>query len=181
MPPKEAAKKVAKKAAKKTPKPQGHDVRRAYEHLHRVNILHGGLAQEPLAHIDTLSRIANTSLAAGEDKTAADLLRAAEHIAFGSLASRDGDGSAAEPLLSAARAEYAQLTERAAAHWGEGDRSGARGIGGIYKSMLAEAKTAMAAGALHRALEYARGAEALAHAHTGPLRLGAGPSRKLKS
>lgn len=171
------AKKAAKKAAKKGARPQGHDLRRAYEHLHRVNILHGGVGDEALGQIDTLSRLAESALMAGADKTAADLLRAAEHLAFGTLATKAGDPSAAAALTTAAHAEYAHLTERAAAHWAERETV-ARGVAGIYKAMLAEAKAALMAGALHRALEFARGAEALAHTQTGSLQLKAGRGQR---
>ena len=58
MPPKKAAKKSAKKAAKKGAKSKGQDLRRAYEHLHRLDILHGGLPSQALTQIDTLSRMA---------------------------------------------------------------------------------------------------------------------------
>ena len=177
------AKKAAKKAAKKTAKGPGHDLRRAYEHLHRVNILHGELAEGPLAQLDMLSRLAKSCLSAGENKAAADLLRGAEHLAFGSLATREGDPSAVAALTEAAQGECAELLERAGRHWAERDHSGLRGLGGIYKSMLGEARAASKAGALHRALEFARGAEALAHAEAGPLPLpsGAGVRGRLAS
>ena len=175
MPPKKAAKKVgtklAKKAAKKSAKLQGNDLRRAYEHLHRVNILHGGLPAQALAQIDTLTRIAQSSLAAGEDKGGADLLRAAEHLAFGSLATQDGDPSVAAKLMGAAQEEFDRLVERGTAHWAEREGSSPRGIATVYKSMLNEAKAAMRAGALHRGLEFARGAEALSHVEAIPARL----------
>ena len=175
---KKAAKKVAKKAAKKVAKSQGHDLRRAYEHLHRVNILHGGLREDVLAQIDTLSRLAQTALGTGDDKSAADLLRAAEHLAFGSLATPKGDASAAAMLTAAAHAEYDRLVERATAHWAERDGASPRGVASIYKITLAEAKAAMNAGALHRGLELARGAEALTHVQPFAPRLNAGSGSK---
>lgn len=181
MPPKKAAKKVAKKAAKKSATPQGNDLRRAYEHLHRVNILHGGLPEQALAHIDTLTRLAQSSLAAGEDKSGADLLRAAEHLAFGSLATQAGDPSVAANLAGAAHDEYSGLLARGAAHWAERDGSSPRGTATIYKYMLTEAKAAIRAGALHRGLEFARGAEALSHVKATPpaLESGAGSRGRL--
>lgn len=173
---KKVAAKAAKKAAKKGAKPAGHDLRRAYEHLHRVKILHGGVGEEALGYIDTMSRLAQGALASGEDKTAAELLRGAEHLAFGSLATKEGDASAAASLVGAAHREYDQLTERAAAHWAEREGT-VRGVAGIYKYMRAEAKAAMDAGALHRALEFARGAEALTHVQGGLLQLSSGATR----
>ena len=176
MPPKKAAKKAAKKGAK----PKGHDLRRAYEHLHRVNILHGGLPEPTLAQIDTLTRLAQSSLAAGEDKGGADLLRAAEHLAFGSLATQAGDPSVAASLAGASQDEYDRLLERGAAHWAKREGGSPRGITTIYKMMLAEAKAAMKAGALHRGLEFARGAEALSHVEAAPVALGSGIATRAK-
>ncbi len=178
MPPKKAAKKVGKKAAKKSAKPQGNDLRRAYEHLHRVNILYGGLPEHALRQIDTLTRLAQSSLAAGDDKGGADLLRTGEHLAFGSLATQAGDPSVATDLTSASQDEYDRLLERGAAHWAEREGSSPRGIATIYKLMLAEAKAAMKAGALHRGLEFARGAEALSHVEAVAVVLGSGNANR---
>jgi hypothetical protein len=172
---KKAAKKVPHKAAKKTA--PGHDLRRAYEHLNRVRILHGALAQEPLAQLETLTKLAQNALTAGDNKAAADLLRAGEHLAFGVLASAEGDPSVTAPLTEAAHVEFDRLLEKADAHWNEREGAAPRGTGSVYKFLVSEAKAARKAGALHRALEFARGAEALAHAAAGPLRLGSGEGR----
>ena len=175
---KKVAKKAAKKAAKKGARPQGHDLRRAYEHLHRVNILHDRLSEQSLAQIDTLTRLAQNALGVGDDRSAADLLRAAEHLTFGSLATSAGDPSVSASLTSAAHAEYDHLLERAAAHWEERSGASPRGVASVYRSMLAEARSAMNAGALHRGLEFARGAEALTHVEARPPQVDAGPARK---
>ncbi len=167
MPLKEAAKKVAnkaaKKAAKKGAKQPGQEVRRAYEHLHRLHILQGQLSAESLDGVETLSRFAQNALGTNDAKSAANLLRAAEHLAFGSLASEDAEEGVSEELTQAAREEYDHLIERGDTRWAEHDPKPARELTGIYKMMRGAAKTAAKAKALHRSLEFARGAEALAH------------------
>ncbi len=73
---KKVAKKAAKKAAKKSAKHHaGHDLRRVYEHLGRLEVLQGGLPGTVVANINALTQMARTSLQAGDTKSAADLLR----------------------------------------------------------------------------------------------------------
>lgn len=91
MAPKKAHKKAAKKAPKKGPKHHeehgGRDLRRAYEHLGRLHALQGLLASEVAGQVKGLTGLAESRLQADDAKSAADLLRAGEHLAFGSLAS----------------------------------------------------------------------------------------------
>ena len=167
MPPK----KVAKKAAKKTAKHPNDALRRAYEHLQRLHLLQPQLEAATLEQVEILSRAAQSAMAAEDAKSAADLLRAAEHLAFGSLASEAPDDSVSQALAETAGREYEHLMERGAAQWAERDGSAARHVAATYKAMLASAKAAFKARAFHRSLEFARGAEALAHARTGDLGL----------
>ena len=167
-----AAKKVAKKAAKKTPKGPGHDARRAYEHLHRIGILQGQLSGEVRAQLNTLSTFAQAAFAQEDAKSAAELLRAGEHLAFGSLAEESSSDAVSEPLKLEIAEEFEDLVQRAAEHWDRHtDMAPSRELKAIYKAMLAEAKTARKNKAFHRALEFARGAGALAKAHVVNLRL----------
>ena len=166
--PGKAAKKVAKKAAKKSAGHAGHDVRRAYEHLHRVGILHSALGRESLAQVDTLSRAAHDALASDDAKSAADLLRAAEHLSFGTLATSRAEPGPGSDLVHAAEAEYEHLAGRAAERWKERNGSANPELAPIFDAMQTASTQAWERGALHRALEFARGAEALTHASDSP-------------
>src|ERR1700753_574794 len=100
MAPKKAAKKKAKKHG------GGKDLRRAYEHMNRVGILHAQLESETKGQVDTLSRNAQQALAGGQYESSADLLRAAEHIAFGSIASERREQKLNDALAEVAADEY---------------------------------------------------------------------------
>ncbi len=171
---KKAAKKVAKKAAKKGAKGGAHDARRAYEHLQRLRILHKRLNPEVLAQMDVLTRCAQAAFAQEEPKSAADVLRAGEHLAFGSLASQATDNDVSDALKLQMREEFEHLLARAAEHWEEEKALSVREVKRVYKAMLAEAKSAWKTRAYHRALEFARGAAALAQARVSELRLPSG-------
>ena len=182
MPPKKAAKKVAKKAAKKVPaKHAGRaakDVRRAYEHMGRVQLLVTLLEPEQGKPVQTLGKHAEQSMQAGDVKSSADLLRAAEHYAFGTIAlDAAPDESLSETTLTAVREEYEHLRARAAEH---GEISEApRSVAAIAKRMSKGAAAAMKSKLYRAALELARGAEALAHVKASDERnLGAGSAAK---
>lgn len=163
---KKATKKVAKKAAKKAPAKhaEGHHLRRAYEHLHRVGVIHQQLDRQALAQIDTLSELAQAALMAEDARSAADLLRAAEHLAFGSLALDSEDVHAGDDLLEAAQREFDTLSGSADERWAEQGDDFFPELAPVFEEMRRAAEIAFNARALHRALEYARGAEALTHA-----------------
>lgn len=166
-----AAHKLAKKAAKKTGKHPGHDVRRAFEHLYRLHGVRSLLDAPVLDEMRALSGFAQAALAAGDPKSAAELLRAAEHLAFGTLASDAAVHDMADDLRAALKEEFHHRMERAAERWDDQDRKPARAIKALYKRMRSDAKEAWKDDAFARALEFARGADALAHAHTGDLQL----------
>jgi len=84
MPPKKAAKKAVKHHDLKHQ--EAKDLRRAYEHLGRVEILQRALQQTHVEHVSTLAALAEQELQSGHIKDAADLLRAAEHLSFAALA-----------------------------------------------------------------------------------------------
>jgi hypothetical protein len=168
---KKAAKKVAKKAGKKGAKSAGHHLRRGYEHLHRLRIMAGTLEDDAMAEVRTLSLFAQAALLAQDDKVAADLLRAAEHIAFAWLAPQTADASISPVLAEALKDEYEHLGDRAAAEWEQQDIQPARAISAIFSGARRQAKAAWRLGAYHRALEFIRAADAIAHAAPGGLRL----------
>src|SRR6185437_16477587 len=121
MPAKKAAKKSVKKMARKSPHPlPSQDLRRAYEHLGRVDILEGALAGVHFVQVSALATLAQQQLAVGHARDAAELLRAAEHICFAALAPEDRPGAVqivSTELKAAISAELNQLTRRAEVRW----------------------------------------------------------------
>ncbi len=168
-----------KKAAAKHADPKHHamkDLRRAYEHLGRVELI-----QKASGHnekdVSTLASLAPKELQAGHAKDAADLLRAAEHFSFAAI----GDSSVKPSGLSATleqavQDEFDHLMKKAQDHWeheNEEDRHAEVIV--LHAKALKEAKQAFKHGSYRQALELARGAEALAHVKKhGPDELGAG-------
>lgn len=191
MPAKKAAKKAPKKAAKKganhheEKRHAGKDLRRAYEHLGRVQALESSVPATVATQLGTLTALAQKSLQVGEQKSAADLLRSAEHLAFGALASTTKATRLGDALEEAINAEYEHLMDKAAEHWERHDEDRPAGVEELYDTMLEAASAAYGSSAYRRALEFARGAEALAHVHKGEqLKLedgGKAKRKKLKS
>ena len=144
----------------------------------RVQLLVTLLDGEQSKSVQTLGKQAELSLGAGDAKSSADLLRAAEHFAFGTLAlAATPDESLAETTLATVREEYEHLRMRAE-EYGEGVEL-PRAVGAIAKRMSKSAAAAMKAKLYRAALEMARGAEALAHVRLGNDRtLGPGATRK---
>jgi len=91
------------------------DLRRAYEHLARIDILEGALYGPAFCDVSALAALALNELKAGRTRDAADLLCAAEHISFaaqtpGGYASAIG---ISDELRSAIHAEFENLVRRA--------------------------------------------------------------------
>ena len=83
-PPKKAAKKVAKKAAKHAD-PKHHearDLRRAYEHLGRIESLQRAVTSGLQEGVATLVALAQQQLKGGNARNSAELLRAASTSAL---------------------------------------------------------------------------------------------------
>lgn len=188
MPAKKAAKKTAKKTAKKLAhRHAAHDLRRAYEHLGRVDILEGALAGTHFRFVSALADLAQQRLAQGHERDAADLLRAAEHICFAALA--PVDRPTAVPLVSielraAIADEVNHLLRRSQEHWIKADDEAPHPtIASIYTAAVDQARVAFSSAAYRPALELARAAEALAHiAVRSGGRLSAGkPAHRLAS
>lgn len=186
MAPKKAAKKVAKKAAKKVPakgaghdgKKAGKDTRRAYEHLGRVQSIALQLPEEQRGPLQTLLSQAEIAMRdEGKPRDAADLLRAAEHFAFGTLAmGSEPDTTLAADLQDILCEEFDHLRERAAEHSEAADA--AKPVLSIYKQMTRSGKTALKEKRFRAALEFARGAEALTHVSAGTPKLASAVTRK---
>lgn len=164
MPP---PKKAAKKASAKHADPKHHemkDLRRAYEHLGRVELI-----QKVSGHtekdVSTLAALAQKELQAGRANNAADLLRAAEHFSFAALGASAAKASVlSEELKEAVQDEFDHLTEKAQNHWEHEEEKYRHGeVITLHSKALEEAKHAFKQGAYRQALELARGAEALAH------------------
>jgi hypothetical protein len=174
---KSAAKKsAAKKIAAKHAEHAERDLRRAYEHMGRLEALRPLLAEGAAGEIEILLRFAQGSLTGNDAKSAAELLRAGEHLAFGSLASGARDAAADERVREAAETECFRLLERAEEHWEEHSAAPALPLERLYRDALKRSEEAGRKGALRRALEFARAAEALAHVEGGSIMLEAGTS-----
>lgn len=156
-------KKAPKKVAKKSP---GHhdphrDARRAFEHLGRVLAI-ASLTQSESATLSDLTRCADLAFRGQHYKTSADLLRAAEHLSFASLNNENSE-HVAEHLKAAIKAELDNLLLRAEDHAPR--HLSPDSIRAVRDRMTESARTAFSRGSYRAALEYARGAEALAHIH----------------
>lgn len=157
MPPlKKAAKKVAAKSAHHD---ESKDLRRAYEHLGRVQAMHDSLGKHT-GPVAALTRHAEQELKASRPKGAADLLRAAEHLGFGLLASAKAEGELDPRLVQAITEEFNHKFEKAGEHW---DHNGSSALKLIFEKTLADARQAFDDSAYRKALELVRAAEALAH------------------
>lgn len=181
MPPtKKAPKKAAKKAAKKRAghdydkHHQAKDLRRAYEHLGRVEVLRGNLESSSGDAIAELIKLAQQEIKDGHSKDAADLLRASEHLSFAFLAGdKAGVSRISAELQQSITEHFDELMRRADEHWEEKQHSG--NLVALYQSSRKSASKSFKNGAFHRALEFARAAEALAHVKQhGPLKLESG-------
>ncbi len=166
MPP---LKKPAKKAARKPAAPHKHDkkhqakdLRRAFEHMGRLNILQRSLKSSSTDTLATLTKLAQVEIASGHNEDAADLLRAAEHFGFAVLAADSiGPGRISSDLEESITDHFDELMRKADKHWAKEENHPAA-LTAIYKSSHKGAREAFKAGAYHQALEFARAAEALA-------------------
>jgi hypothetical protein len=156
-PPAKPGKKHAKKHPKKhADKPSGKHLRRAFEHLGRVEALQALTEIEAVA---TLVRLAQTSITRDDARPAADLLRAAEHLSFASAANTSASAAPVSPdLEQAIRREFRKLLEHAEEH----DLAKDTSLSDLLRQTLDDARTAFDKGNFRGALELARAAEALA-------------------
>jgi hypothetical protein len=165
-PPKKTAKKAAKKAAKKSAghrygeHHQANDMRRAYEHMGRLQVLGKLLKTSARDAVDALSELAHKQIEGGYNKDAADLLRASEHLSFAFLAEDDSPVSA--ELEQSISEHFDELMRRADEHSEDQERHSSV-LAGLYQSFRKSALKAFKDRAFHQALEFVRAAEALAH------------------
>ncbi len=160
-----AAKKTANKGLRKSSHTRPpRDLRRAYEHLGRIDILEGALAGAPFRHVSALSALAELQLAAGHARDAADLLLAAEHICFAALAPEHGHSNppVSIDLKGAITDEIDHLTQRAEENWSEASEPNPA-IATIYNATREESRSLCEKGTYRPALELARATELLAH------------------
>ena len=91
------------------------------------------------------------------------------------------DAGVGEALLESIERHYNHLIERAADRWDENDEEPSGEIAEIYDETFTAAESAFKKGAYRRALELARGAEALTHVRIAGLSLeGVLEKKKLK-
>ena len=140
----------------------------------RIDILRESLDASTKDTIGALINLAKQEIDGGHVKDAADLLRASEHLGFALLAEEKSDTSRISAELQESITEhFDELLRRAEEHWGGEQHSGI--LVALYESSRKYASKAFKGGAYHRALEFARAAEAIAHAkHRGTLQLGPG-------
>src|ERR1035437_582937 len=137
MPPaKKAAKKAPKKAAKHHPDKQheANDLRRAYEHMGRLEVLQKSLKSSAAEAVSALAKLAQRELESGHNKDTADLLRASEQLSFAALAGASSEGVRLSAELEHSITEhFDELTRRADEHW-EDERQHSRDLPAIYQS-----------------------------------------------
>jgi hypothetical protein len=163
-PPKKAAKKAVKKAAKHhSDHRQVNDLRRAYEHMSRVEILRKSLKLSDAKTVTALATVARQLLESGSNQEAADLLRGSEHLSFAALADEDSKKvQLSDVLVQSITEHFDELMKRADEHWKDHEE-GPGALTAIYNSSRKNATKAFKHGAYHQALEFARAAEALAY------------------
>ena len=163
MPPKKAVKKSARHHDDKHH--HAKDLRRAYEHLGRVEILRHILSGQG-EDVATLVDLAQRELGNDGSKDVADLLRAAEHLGFAAILSGlPGKTEVSGGLMAAIGEEFDRLEAKAREHWESEPPNPA--IVKIYEETLRKAVVARGQGSHREALELVRGAEALAHVKNG--------------
>lgn len=165
-----------KKAAKKHAPPPGKDLRRAWEHLGRTEKLLVLLDEAQRPGVIELVQAARSLVQTGPATQAADLLRAAEHLAFACIDTGQEDAGLPSELVDSIKEEFEHLSGRADGHWEEDDRT--ETVARTYARMRKDARTRMKQKRYGQALEFARGAEALTHVHGGMERALPTPARK---
>lgn len=159
---KKAVRKVARKPAARHHH-NVHDLRRAFEHLGRVEALRAtGLSAMSLGAVDVIVMLAAQAWQSGHAQEAADLLRAAEHIGFGGKLYESAVYADLPPALhEAVEAYYREMLHRADHYWPEASHP--EEFVAVYKFALEMAGRAMERTSYQAALEYIRAAEVLTH------------------
>ncbi|HEY5056375.1 MAG TPA: hypothetical protein VII58_09455 [Acidobacteriaceae bacterium] len=140
------------------------DLRRAYEHLARIDILEGALYGPAFCDVSTLAAQALTELNAGRYREAADLLCAAEHISF-AVQAPHGYASGirmSDELRNALRVEFDALVQRADLFRLDPNSPRHGVVPEVCARTLQMANEAYTGELFSRALELARAAELLA-------------------
>ena len=156
-PPHDNPHKPGKKHARKSDdKAAAKHLRRAYEHLGRIEALQTITQGDSIA---TLVRLAQSSIDQDDSRPAADLLRAAEHLSFATFAAQAKSSiSISADLEEAIRREFRKLLEHAEEH----DLPQSSTLEILLRHTIDEARTAFDNTNFRQALELARAGEALA-------------------
>ena len=154
-----APKKATKRdVGKRGPHRQANDAMRTFEHLGRVQALHGLINSESEA-LSLLMNLADDAFRATQYKESADLLRAAEHLSFATL--HAGFTEVATPGLRDTIAEEVErLVEQATEH---GPKHSPEPLQRLHARFRRDAEAALRRGSYRAALEFGRGADALSH------------------
>ncbi len=148
-----------KHVGKHDSKGAGKHLRRAFEHLGRVEALQT-LTQSD--SITTLVRLAQASIDHDVARPAADLLRAAEHLSFAAVVAQSRSSSSlSADLEEAVRREFRKLLEHAEEH----ELALGTTLDRLLRQSVEDARKAFEDGSFRQALELARAAEALASIH----------------
>ena len=146
----------------------GKHLLRAHEHLGRLEVLQGALGAAVPPSLALLRAEAERYLSAGDAHSAADLLRAAEHLGFAAAASKSPSASVTPELEQAVQREFEKKVEKAREHLTAEDSA----IGKLALESLESARAALDERHFRKALEFARAAESLAgiepHAESTP-------------
>src|SRR5260370_31337677 len=114
MPTNKAANNTTHKAEKASANNQpSDDLCQAYEHLGRFEILEGGLSGVAFVEVNLLANLAQQQIDSGYGRNATNLLHAAEHLSFASLApkhSADFASRVPPELKAAVASELDRLT-----------------------------------------------------------------------
>ncbi len=153
------------------------DLRRAYEHLARVRVLlaHSGGEAKLRVAAERLAALVTDNLRGdyAEPKLAAELSRAAEHIAFAGLVAHDGKALPWSPKIEGALdEEYWKLSDEADVREAKKDKrtsERAEAVRALHALMVDAAEAARTAKNHTKAMECVRAAESLASAleHAG--------------
>lgn len=136
---------------------KGKHLRRAFEHLGRVEALQGLVAGPAAPSIALLLGEAQRQINHGDSRSAADLLRAAEHLSFAAAFSTGAPATVPPELEQAIDREFEKKVEKTQKH----ARAEPSALGRIIRESLEAAHTAREQRSFREALELVRAAEAL--------------------
>ncbi len=141
------------------------ELRRAFEHLARIDVLEGALAGQAFCDVSTLVALALNELHAGNDHAAAELLTAAEHLCFAAQSPQGYSSSTMRvfaELRHALDAEFDTLVRRADVLRAQSTSPRHGTLSDLCTRTLKLAREAHREQSFGRAIELARAGELLA-------------------